>query len=241
MSTTRASLATVLALSLGVALQAQSFADAAKKAQEQRAKGDGWPASTRAVTSDGRSSGLEPAPMASNPDAVPPGRWTVSSDRSAMDDSTTVALRLVADAPVRAWLKAVTPTIILQYKERVLDTYVATDTAAAVEYGGSHAVRLRFDADAPKAEDWPESSDHAALFAPEPEQFLNRLRSTSRLVMEFTPFNAPPATVSFDTRGLQHFVNRLIETCPEKTVLHRFEYSPWGLRKRARSRADRIG
>ena len=24
-------------------------------------------------------------------------------------------------------------------------------------------------------------------------------------------------------------------------VLHRFEYSPWGLRNRARSRADRIG
>ena len=36
-------------------------------------------------------------------------------------------------------------------------------------------------------------------------------------------------------------IDVLKEITRKKWVLHRFEYSPWGLRKRARSRADRIG
>jgi hypothetical protein len=96
-----------------------------------------------------------------------------------------------------------------------------TDTPAAVEYGGGHTVRLRFDADAPRVEDWPQSSDHAALFAPEPEVFLERLRSADRLLVEFTPSNASPVIVAFDSRGLQHHVNQLIEACPKATRVKR--------------------
>jgi hypothetical protein len=83
-----------------------------------------------------------------------------------MDDSRTVILKLDANEPVKAWLKVVHPVLILRCKERVLDTYVATQTAAAVERGGGHSVRLRFDTGVPKPEDWGESGDHAALFAP---------------------------------------------------------------------------
>ena len=165
--------------------------------------------------------GLEPAPLVPHPETEPAGRWAVALDRSRMDDSLTVTLSLGADAPIKAWLKVVQPSLILRCKERALDTYVAIQTAAAVELGGGHTVRLRFDGEAPNGEDWLESTDHAGLFAPEPEVFLNRLRSTDRLTMEFTPFNAPPVTMSFDTRGLRYHVNRLIDACPLATRVRR--------------------
>lgn len=214
-------LAAALLITAPLAAQDSPLTAASKKAKEDRANGDGWPLAARPL-GDGRSGGLAPAPRVSTPESVPPGRWTSgSSARSLMDDSSTVTLHLDADAPVKAWLKVVEPALVLRCKERVLDTYMVTNTAAAVEYGGSHTVRLRFDSATPVSENWGEATDHAALFAPEPENFLDRLRTTDRLVLEFTPFNASPVILTFDTRGLQHHVNRLLDACPEATRTRR--------------------
>jgi type VI secretion system protein VasI len=145
------------------------------------------------------------------------GAWKLDVSKSPMDDSPTVVVSLRADAPVQVWLKSVQPTLILRCKERRLDAYVSTDTAANVESDDRHTVRLRFDANAAAAQNWSESTDHAGLFAPAPAEFLNRLRTTSRLLFQFDPFNAPPVIVSFSTSDLATYAQRIVAACPAAT------------------------
>lgn len=201
--------------------RAQSLADVAKKLEEERAKNGAAKVYTNKDVAGAREAKIDGAPLVENPDEVPPGKWEMTVSRSPMDDRPIIALTLNSEAPINVWLKTVRPSLILRCKERVLDTYVTTDSPANVEYGGGHTVRLRFDADSPKQENWPQATDHQALFAPEPEVFLSRLRSTDQLTFQFTPFNASPTIISFDTRGLRHHINRLIENCPEATRVRR--------------------
>jgi type VI secretion system protein VasI len=144
-------------------------------------------------------------------------RWKIALSKSPMDDSRTVVLSLTADASVPVWLKSVTPMLVLRCKERILDTYVVTNTAAMVESSDYRTVRLRFDGATAERQGWPESNDHSALFAPEPEVFLDRLRKTSKLIFQFEPFNAAPVIVGFHTGGLNSRISQLLAACPETT------------------------
>lgn len=144
-------------------------------------------------------------------------RWRTSIGKAPMDDSETITLTLTADAPIRVWLKTVTPTLILRCKEKSLDTYVVTESAANVESGDNRTVRLRFDSAPAEVEFWGQATDNKALFAPEPEEFLDRLRKTNRLLFQFIPFNAAPVVVAFSTHGLNAKAQRLMKGCPEAT------------------------
>jgi type VI secretion system protein VasI len=159
-----------------------------------------------------------PAGLPKAPPTAPASRWRVVLSKSPMDDSQTVVVSLDADAPVRVWLKSVTPTLMVRCKEKALDVYVVTHTAANVEQGDSRTVRIRFNTAAAEVHAWSESTDHDALFSDAPANALNKMLSTSKLLFEFTPFNAPPVIVSFSASGFSAFVNRLRAACSDDMV-----------------------
>ncbi len=88
---------------------------------------------------------------------------------------------------------------------------------ASVDHrAGTHLISVRFDAD--PVEHWGtvESTDAEALFVAPfyARQMIGKLTHSRRLVVEFTPLNAPPATVSFDTRGFKIHAARVLAACP---------------------------
>ena len=84
---------------------------------------------------------------------VLPG-WQVSTDKSAMDDSTTVTLTLYADKPVQGWLKKRRAFTCLRCKERETNLFVIARMQVQTDTGDydRSSVRLRFDQEKARSE-----------------------------------------------------------------------------------------
>jgi hypothetical protein len=142
-------------------------------------------------------------------------RWTVSEDKSEMDGTLQVSLHLVAEEPIKTWLDQVTPSMIIRCKERKVDTYIITESAADVAIGhiDEARVRLRFDEQPPSTQWWNESTDDKAIFAPSGLNLALKLTHASTFRVEFTPFNASPEVIRFDVRGLTSNLPKVLDAC----------------------------
>jgi type VI secretion system protein VasI len=153
-------------------------------------------------------------------------RWRVSLGKSPMDDSKTVALSVDSDREIEGPLGSVTPTLVVRCQEGQTSIYVVTGMAATVEDSDDrHTVEIRLDNNAATHEDWKESTDHKALFAPNPFYdtsehrhlttivFAKKIAAAETLTFRFTPFDGSPQVARFDVRGLDPNLHKLAETC----------------------------
>lgn len=163
-------------------------------------------------------------------------KWVVSTTKDQMSDKPIVTAVLKADEPIKGWLKVATPSLVVRchtppadahvLDERLpvqtgLEVYVVTGMAAAVENSeGKHMIRVRLD-DA-SAEQWGtgESTDKEALFiapiyATRIVLIDRRLRGANQMLIQFTPFNASPVIIKFDTRGFAKHADRVMAACPK--------------------------
>jgi len=101
-----------------------------------------------------------------------------------------------------------------------LDIYFVMGMPATVENNeGLHTAFVRFEDDPPQQWGLRESTDKASLFVAPVysirmvmgEQWL---RKSHRLLVQFTPFNSSPVTVTFDTRGFETYAKTVLGACP---------------------------
>lgn len=143
------------------------------------------------------------------------GKWSESRKTSPMDDSQTVVMGLDAENEVRGWLKSERPRLIVRCMENRTEVYMVTGMSASIESGDldRHTVRVRFDDATAQQQSWTESTDNQALFAPGAIAFARRLASAKTLRMQFVPFNASPATVTFDVSGFDQHIEKVAAAC----------------------------
>lgn len=137
---------------------------------------------------------------------------------SQMDDSPSMAFALKAENSIAVWLGTRRPALIVRCQEQSTEAYIQTGSAAATVYGELDAarVRVRWDDDAAREQVWHESTDHEALFVPNGVAFTRRLAASHQLRVEFTPFNASPVVMNFDTVGFEDHARAIAQTCKWK-------------------------
>lgn len=144
------------------------------------------------------------------------GKWTQAQDTSAMDDSKGVSFFLQGENEIEGWLEKKRPGLMVRCKEKATDVYMVTDMPASVESGDDldkHTMRVRFD-DAPaQRQQWSESTDKKALFAPNAVQMARNIARAKTLRLEFTPFNASPVIATFDVSGFEQHIGRVAAAC----------------------------
>jgi hypothetical protein len=157
--------------------------------------------------------GIPPAQEADTPKTAPADGWHVTRSKSEMDDSKTVILTLHSDDIVKGWIEEQRPTLGIRCKEHKTSVFVLTGMAASVENTDrTHSVMLRLD-DAPATSlDASESTDSKGLFLGGTELAM-QLAAAQKLTFKFTPFNASPAIVHFDLRGLSDHLHEVAVAC----------------------------
>lgn len=157
-----------------------------------------------------RDPGKPPAP------AEPRGQWKGGAGGSSpRDDSPTVSYLLESPDDIAGWLTHDKPRLVIRCQERRTEVYVDIGMSASVEFGKSkrHTVRVRFD-DAPASrEEWSDSTDDKALFAPNPIALARRAARAKTLAFEFTPFNAGTQVATFALTGSDAVVAHVAATC----------------------------
>jgi hypothetical protein len=158
-------------------------------------------------------------PGDSSSQSVPQDKWVVKEETSPMDSSKTVILTLKAENTIPSVTGQSRPSLIIRCKEGKTETYVSTGVPASVEEdidGGpaaDHHIRLRFDENPPIPDRWVESTNHGGLFATDGVSSAKQMAGAQKLTFEFTPFDANPAMIQFDLKGLASQLPTVANAC----------------------------
>ncbi len=143
------------------------------------------------------------------------GIWHLLQEKSKIDDSLSVTLIVDGDTKFEGWLKTATPVLMLRCKEGKTAAYVITGMPQYVErsnlYGAT--VTIRFDDSKAFQLKMSQSTDGEALFFANAKEFIQRMAKHSRMLFQFTPFNAPPTMTTFQIGGLEDAIKPLKSAC----------------------------
>lgn len=157
------------------------------------------------------------APVAAPPEPPAFGRWDVSESTDKMDGVTNVTLMLMSDdvLPLAFPYNDRYGRLVIRCKQRKTDLYVVTQTPVRSNYGefDESDIRYRFDDGKPIHATFSESTDNSAIFAPSPVHLAKRLASAKKWLVEFTPYDAGPVTVSFSLDGLAGALPKVSAAC----------------------------
>ena len=147
----------------------------------------------------------------------PLGNWDVTESTDAMDGVTNVTLMLTSDdvLPLAFPHNDRYGRLVIRCKQRKTDLYVVTETPVQSNYGefDESDIRYRFDDGKPLHATFSESTDHSAIFAPSPVHLAKRLATARTWLVEFTPYDAAPVTVSFSLEGLAKALPKVGAAC----------------------------
>jgi hypothetical protein len=148
------------------------------------------------------SSAVSTSAGAPEPPAASPG-WIENSSTWTGTARRAVAFELQARNETQVWMRIVRPLLVVRCVEGRIDTFVFTDSPAAMEpEDEDHTVRISIDGEDARTARWPDSSAHDALFAPDGAALASQLERASMFRFGYTPHNAPPVVATFDVAGL---------------------------------------
>jgi len=133
------------------------------------------------------------------------GKWKISKDVSAMDDSVTIVARLYSNDTVQSSYKSYRPVLIFRKSEGEFNAYITTDSFLGT---GNISVTIRVDKNKSVKRNWNTSTDHKAIFHRDPKLLNKVLLKSNKLVVRIVPYSESPITFSFDTSGLEEVMKQ---------------------------------
>jgi type VI secretion system protein VasI len=137
------------------------------------------------------------------------GNWQLREDVSPIDDTRSVSGYLEADAPQKIGYRTITPTLIVRYKEKKLSAFI---NYGAFMGSDTVEVTIRYGKEEPMTQEWDDSTDHKAIFAPGDGAYLVRkIKEVPSFVVRVTPYGESPVTASFSTAGIEALMAKINE------------------------------
>lgn len=144
--------------------------------------------------------------------SVGKGKWVVSKETSAVDDSTNVTLYLEAKEMIRGKYthEKIRPVIVLRCSENTTNAYINWDTYLGID---NIKVLTRIDKKKAIKRNWSISTGNKATFAPKNIAFIKSLFGHSKFLAELTPYGDNPKMATFDIAGLKEAIKPLRKEC----------------------------
>ena len=164
------------------------------------------------------TSGKVVAPQAAaiaQPESTSAPKWSrTRQSQWASDGSRTIGFEVEALRDVAVYRDRVRPVLAVRCISRQTEVFVVLRSSPSIENGGdTHTVRIGLDEEPDVEQQWLDSSNMQALFAPDPKAFAARMATARHLRFGFKPFNAPPAAVEFDVHGFEGPLAAMAKIC----------------------------
>lgn len=171
-------------------------------------------------SSDSGSSAAAAAAGASAPPAVRPApsatqTWSTANRSFWVGNRPrSAAFELLAENRVPVWMRTVQPALVVRCMSRSIQAFVVTESALKIEaQTEDHTVTFSFDDEPEAKEQWPDSEEHDALFAPDGSAFAERVMRARSLRFSYTPHNASTVTAYFNVGGLAPLIEPASRDC----------------------------
>ena len=166
-------------------------------------------------TAEAASVAPPPSSPASVVDSSPPPTWAGARRTSwAPDGSKTITFTLTSTRDLPVWMSFARPMLVVRCLYRATEVFVVLDTSASFEDDADRrTVRVQWDDDAERVQQWAVSESGKELFAPDGIAVVRQMAGASRLRFGFTPFNAQPVTAEFAVEGFDQRADLVASTC----------------------------
>jgi hypothetical protein len=167
-------------------------------------------------------SGKVVAPQAARiarPESTSAPKWSrTHQSQWATDGSRTIGFEVEALRDVAVYRDRVRPVLAVRCISQQTEVFVVLRSSPSIENGGdTHTVRIGLDEEPDVEQQWLDSSNMQALFAPDAKAFAARMATARHLRFAFKPYNAPPAAVEFDVHGFEGPLAAMAKTCVPAT------------------------
>jgi len=126
----------------------------------------------------------------------------------------SVAFEVPAENTVALWMTPFRPVLVVRCIKAKTEAFVLTGSALKIEpQTEDHTVSVTLDSATMRTERWPDSTEHAALFAPNGAEFAQQLTHAELLRFGYTPHNAAPVTAMFKVAGLGPLLEPAAKEC----------------------------
>jgi type VI secretion system protein VasI len=152
----------------------------------------------------------KPAPE-SLPPPTGPGKWSIRTETSKVDDSQNVYLYLDSeDVIVGDHRGSTRPRLWVRCRENRTGAILDWDP---FWFHSEHSVVTRVDKARAQKQEWSSSTDHVAVFHPQSIAFIKTLARGNQLFVQVAPINEPLHGATFDLRGLRYYLPTLQKAC----------------------------
>ena len=124
------------------------------------------------------------------------------------------AFQLLAENTVHTFFGPTQPLLVVRCVSRTMDAFVYMKSPSRIEPGSEgKTVTVGIDDEPARTEQWTDSDDRVALFAPDGDAFAKRLLHAQTLRFGYTPANANDVVAQFHVAGLAKLLEPAARDC----------------------------
>ncbi|HEX4566060.1 MAG TPA: hypothetical protein VH138_05485 [Vicinamibacterales bacterium] len=162
--------------------------------------------------------------LSSAPSAVPPPAavlpatanetWSNENRSFWLGYRRGAAFQLLAENTVHTFFGPTQPLLVVRCVSRTAEAFVYMKSPSRIEPGSeSKTVTVGIDDEPARTEQWSDSDDRVALFAPDGDAFARRLLRAQTLRFGYTPANASDVVAQFHVAGLARLLEPAARDC----------------------------
>ena len=139
--------------------------------------------------------------------------WSADNRRFWLGGRRGAAFELLAENKVHTWFGPTQPVLVVRCSSHETEAFVYTRSATRIEPHEGKTVTVSVDGQPATTEQWGDSDDRVALFAPDGAQFVHRLLGAKTLRFGYSPHNADDVVAQFHVDGLARLIEPLAREC----------------------------
>jgi hypothetical protein len=160
---------------------------------------------------------VTPAPTAAPPATTdtPVQTWSKENQASWLDSRRRgAAFELLSENTVKTWFGPVRPSLVVRCASQRIEAFVVTGSPMKIDPRvEGKTVTISMDGEPARKEQWTDSSDHTAVFAPDPAAFTQRLRTVRTLHFGYSPHNSSDVVAQFHVSGIDALISAASRDC----------------------------
>lgn len=140
-------------------------------------------------------------------------RWSTENQASWLDGRRGAAFELFSENIVKTWFGPARPTLVIRCRSQRIEAFVTTGSLKIDPRVEGKTVTISMDGEPVRTEQWADSDDRTALFAPDPAAFTQRLRTARTFHLGYSPHSSSDVVAQFHVSGIDGLIGAASRQC----------------------------
>ena len=157
---------------------------------------------------------VKPASANALPPATTPAVQAWTAEHRTTNYRRVATFELASENVVKTWFGPARASLVVRCTARNLEAFVVTGSPMKIEPRvDGKTVSVSMDGEPVRTQQWIDSDDHTAVFAPDAAAFVQRLRAARTFDFGYSPHNSSDVVSRFNVSGIDALIGAASKEC----------------------------